>query len=263
MKLAIPIAKAHGGEIIALGVIDVPINLPPHEGMRFVHHKTPLLGKAIEYGNGQGVETRSAIRIAHQVWDGILHAAEAEKAALVLMGWKGYTTTRDRIMGEVTDKVVRLSPCDLITVKLMGDRPIRHILMTTAGGPHATLAAEYVGIYHDAEGYEVTCCYVVEPNAADRDRDTARQWIKKTIRLTNLEGKADMRLLEGKRVATTLVRAASEYDLIVLGASREGVFSNVLFGEIPEKVARYSQSPVMIVQRYEGPVKSLVKRIMG
>ena len=176
MKLAVPIAKAHEGEIIVLGVIDVPKNLPPHEGMRFVHHKTPLLRKAIEYGHEQGVETRSAIRIAHQVWDGILHTAEAEKATLVLMGWKGFTTTRDRIMGEVSDKVVRLAPCDLITVKLMGDRPIR---------------------------------------------------------------------------------------LIVLGASKEGVFSNVLFGVIPEKVARYAKTPVMIVQRYEGPVKTLVKRIMG
>jgi amino acid transporter/nucleotide-binding universal stress UspA family protein len=263
MKLAIPIAKAHKGEIIVLGVVDVPINLPPHEGMRFVHHKTPLLRKAIDYGSAQGVEIRSAVRIAHQVWDGILHAAEAEKANLVLMGWKGYTTTRDRIMGEVTDKVVRYTPCDLITVKLMGDRPIRRILITTAGGPHAALAAEYVGIYHDTEGYEVTCGYVVDPRADERDREKAREWIQKTIRLTNLEGKADMRLLEGKKVATTLVRASAEYDLIALGSSNEGVFSNVLFGEIPEKVARYSQSPVMIVQRYEGPVKSIVKRIMG
>ena len=181
MKLAVPIAKASDAEIIVLGVINVPRNLPPHEGMRFVHHKTPLLRKAIEYGNEQGVETRSAIRIANQIWDGILQAAEVEKATLILMGWKGFTTTRDRIMGEVSDKVVRLAPCDLITVKLLGDRPIRRILITTAGGPHASLAAEYVGIYHDAEGYEVTCCYVVEPNAGEDDRESARQWIQKTI----------------------------------------------------------------------------------
>ncbi len=263
MKLGIPIAKAHEGEIIVLGVIDVPITLPPHEGMRFVHHKTPLLGKAIDYCNKQGVEVRSAIRIAHQVWDGILQAAEAEKATLVLMGWKGYTTTRDRIMGEVTDKVVRHAPCDLITVKLMGDRPIRNILITTAGGPHASLAAEFAGIYHDAQGCEVTCCYVVEPNAGIDKREAARQWIEKTVRLTHLEGKVNMRLLEGKKVATALIRAASDYDLITIGASKEGVFSNVLFGEIPEKVARYSKTPVMIVQRYEGPVKSLIKRVMG
>jgi nucleotide-binding universal stress UspA family protein len=263
MKLAVPIARAHQGEIIVLGVIDVPINLPTHEGMRFVHHKTPLLKKAIEYGNAKGVETRSAIRIANQTWDGILQAAEVEKASLILMGWKGYTTTRDRIMGEVTDKVVRQTPCDLITVKLTGDRPIQRILITTAGGPHATLAAEYVGIYHQLEGLEVTCCYVVDPNADERDLKSARQWMHKTLRLTNLEGQVEMRLLEGKRIATTLVKAADDYDLVVLGASKEGVFSNVLFGEIPEKVARYAHTPVMIVQRYEGPVKSVVKRIMG
>jgi len=263
MRLAIPLARAHEGEIIVVGVIAVPKNLPPHEGMRFVHHKTPLLRKAIEYGNEQGVATRSAVRIAHQVWDGILHAAEAEKANLVLMGWKGYTTTRDRIMGEVTDKVVRHAPCDLITVKLMGDRPVRSVLITTAGGPHATLAAEYVGIYHDLEGYEVTCGYVVAENASEDEREKARQWIQKTLRLTHVEGKAHIRILEGNKVASTLVRTGADYDLIVLGASREGVFSNVLFGEIPEKVARYSHTPVMIVQRYEGPVKSLVKKVMG
>ena len=263
MKLAIPLAKARQGEIVVLGVVDIPITLPLHDGMRFVHHKTPLLRKAIEYGNAQGAETHSAVRIAHQVWDGILHAAEAERVSLILMGWKGYTTTRDRIMGEVTDKIVRHAPCDLITVKLMGDRPIRHILIPTAGGPHASLAAEYVGIYHDAVGQQVTCCYVVEPNAVEDSREAARQWIEKTIRLTNLERKVEIRLLEGKKVATTLIRAATEYDLIALGASKEGLFSNVLFGEIPEKVARYSKTPVMIVRRYEGPVKSLVKKVLG
>ncbi|MGD8612405.1 MAG: amino acid permease, partial [Desulfobacterales bacterium] len=263
MRLAVPIAKAHNGEIIVLGVINVPKNLPPYEGMRYVHHKTPLLKKAIQYGNAQGVDTRSAVRIAHQVWDGILQTAETEEAALILMGWKGYTSTRDRIMGEVTDKVVRHAPCDLITVKLLGDRPIRRILITTAGGPHASLAAEYVGIYRAAEACEVTCCYVVQPDAGEKDRQVAYRWIHKTVRLTNLEGKVTMRLLEGKRVATSLVKASPDYDLIVLGASREGIFSNVLFGEIPEKTARYSKTQVMIVRRYEGPVKSIIKRIMG
>jgi len=263
INLAMSIAKANQSDIVVLGVIDVPGNLPPHEGMRFVHHKTPLLKKAVEYGKQHGVEIQSAIRIAHQVWDGILHAAETEKATMILMGWKGYTSTRDRIMGEVTDKVVRHAPCDLITVKLMGDRPMQRILITTAGGPHATLAAEYVGILSDTMGCRVTCCYVVAPDADVNLRETANQWIQKTIHLTRLENRADARLLEGKRVATTLINVARDYDLVVLGASKEGLFSNVLFGEIPEKVARYAKTPVMIVRRYEGPVKTLIKRIMG
>jgi nucleotide-binding universal stress UspA family protein len=136
MRLAIPIAKFHQGEIIVLAAVDIPKHIPPHEGMRFVHHKTPLLKKAIQFGKEQGLVTRSAIRIAHRVYDGIIQAAVSEKVSLVLMGWKGYTSTRDRILGEVTDRVVRLVPCDLIFVKLFGDRPIRRILIPTAGGPH-------------------------------------------------------------------------------------------------------------------------------
>ena len=55
---------------------------------------------------------------------------------------------------------------------------------------------------------------------------------------------------------------SQEYDLIALGASKEGVFSNVLFAEIPKKVARYPRPPGMIVQRWEAPVMMLVKRVM-
>ena len=51
---------------------------------------------------------------------------------------------------------------------------------------------------NDAKGHAVTCCYVVEPDADEDARETARQWIPKTIRLTNIEGKVNMRLPEGK-----------------------------------------------------------------
>jgi nucleotide-binding universal stress UspA family protein len=148
-------------------------------------------------------------------------------------------------------------------VKLVGDTPVRRILMPTAGGPHAMLAAEYVGYICETNENEVSCCYVVKPGSGEREQAAAREWILKTIRLTPLEGKADTRLIEGENVAPALVKAGKEYDLLVLGASKEGLFSSVLFGEIPEKVARYSRTSVMIVKRYEGAVKSVVKKVMG
>ena len=166
-------------------------------------------------------------------------------------------------MGEVTDKVVRHTPCDLITIKLLGDRPVRRILIPTAGSHHATLAMRYVDIFRNYDGIDVTCCYVVKPEAKEHEREVARRLIYKTVRPTGLTEEVEMRVLEGKRVATTLVKAAADYDLLVLGASREGLFSSVLFGDIPEKVARYSHTPVMIVKRHEGRVKSIVKRFLG
>jgi hypothetical protein len=92
MHLAAPIAKAHNGEIIALAVINVPQNLPINEGMRFVDQKAPLMKMAVQYGRKIGVPTRTAMRIAHRTSDGIVTSAEKQRASLILMGWKGYTS---------------------------------------------------------------------------------------------------------------------------------------------------------------------------
>ena len=53
------------------------------------------------------------------------------------------------------------------------------------------------------------------------------------------------------------------FDLLVIGAAKEPVFRKILIGEIPQKVARYSPASVLVVKRYEGPFKTLIKRIMG
>jgi amino acid transporter len=263
LDLAAPIAKAQDGELVVLGVVDVPRHLPIHEGMRFIHHKTPLLKQAISYGQKLGVPVRTDMQVAHRVSDGIIASAEQQKTSLILMGWKGWTSTRDRIFGEVTDQVVRHAPCDLIAVKLKGSLKLESLLMPTAGGPHATLAAEYVGYLQKAYDVKVTVCNIVPTDASPRDREVAYEWIDKTIARTGLEGAVDRRVTESNRVASGLVKAGADHDMIVVGASREGVFSNVLLGEIPEKVARHSRTPVMIVKRYEGAVKSLVRKIIG
>jgi nucleotide-binding universal stress UspA family protein len=263
MDLAIPIAREREAEILVLSVVDVPQVLPIHEGMRFVQSRSPLLKKAVQHGKEQGVPTRSILRIAHRIYDGIIQAAEAEDVSLIIMGWKGFTTTRDRIFGEVTDKVVHLAPCDLITVKLINGGAFKKILIPTAGGPHATLAAEFIALYQKSLQSEITCCYVVPETATEKDEEAARAWIDKTLSESPLQPMAEKKLIRANRIATGLVKASADYDLVALGASKEGVFSSVLFGEIPEKVARYSKSSVMIVKRYEGAVKSLVKKILG
>ena len=55
----------------------------------------------------------------------------------------------------------------------------------------------------------------------------------------------------------------TNYDLVVIGAAKEPLFRKMLLGEIPEKVARHSPASVLVVKRYEGAVRSLVKKLMG
>ena len=50
---------------------------------------------------------------------------------------------------------------------------------------------------------------------------------------------------------------------MVLVAAREPIFRQVLFSEIPEKVARFSPASVLVMKQYEGHVRSMFKRMFG
>jgi nucleotide-binding universal stress UspA family protein len=260
---AAPIAREHRGHIVALAVVNVPRQLPVHEGLRYLHHKDRLFRLAHERAKRHGVDVDTEVVIAHHVHDGILSAARRLRADLLLMGWKGYTNTRDRLFGEVADHVIRHAPCDLMLLKIRGDSGFRNALLPTAGGPHARLAAEYLGILARARQMTVTACYVVPPEASQVQRDDADLWIDKT--LARLDGgvAVDKKLIESGSVAGGIAKAGRDFDLVVLGAAKEPLFRPLLVGEIAAKAVRSSPTSVMLVKRYEGTIKSLLKRILG
>lgn len=68
---------------------------------------------------------------------------------------------------------------------------------------------------------------------------------------------------EASSIAGGIARESRDYDLVVLRAAREPFLLQVMFGEIPEEVARYSPASVLVVKRYGGHVRSLLRRALG
>jgi len=248
LDFAAPVARARGLRLVAMTVVEVPQQLPIHEGMRFSHHKEPLLRAAQHYGAEHDFKVTTDLVIAHRVEEGILAAAQRHRADMLVMAWKGFTNTRDRIFGETADKIIRYAPCDLMMLKIEGEE-FRTCLFPTAGGPNARLAADLLNALAKAFDLEVTTGYVVPPDAGEEERRVARNWIDKTLAHTNVDAPVKKELIEAKSVAGGLAKAP--------------VFRKILVGKIPEKVARFSPASVLVVKRYEGPVKTLIKRIMG
>jgi amino acid transporter len=263
LDFAIPMARARGLRLVAVTVVNVPIQLPIHEGLRFTHHREPLLRSAREHASHRGMDLETDVIVAHRVHEGILQAAERHRAELLLIGWKGFTNTRDRIFGEVADQIIRHAPCDLLVLKLVPEARFRRVLFPTAGGSHARLAGEMMGTLAEAFDMQVTAVNVVPPGATERDRVEAGRWIEKTTDLIGPEVSVEETVIESRSIAGGLAQASREYDLVILGAAREPLFQKILLGEIPERVARYSPASVLVVKRYEGAVRSLLKKLMG
>ena len=262
LDFAIPLARRNQGKIVVLVVVDVPIQLPIHEGLRFVNNKRPLLKIASDYAREKGAEIESDIRIAHRVVDGIVSSAIEENASLLLMGWKGYTDTKDKIFGEVTDHIIRHTPCDLIVLKL-AKFPIQRILLPSAGGANARLAAQLAQTLMKTLEAEVTCCNVVPKDPSYEQKQKGSDFINKTLEDLEFGKDFKRRIVESSSVPAGLIREAKDYDLVVIGATGEGYFKRIFLGEIPEKIARHSDASVMVVKRYEGKVKSWIKKLFG
>ena len=59
----------------------------------------------------------------------------------------------------------------------------------------------------------------------------------------------EAKVITAPGVVGGILNEAKEYDLMMLGASEEGLFDRVLFGTIPERIARKSPVPVMIAKQ--------------
>jgi nucleotide-binding universal stress UspA family protein len=139
----------------------------------------------------------------------------------------------------------------------------RSCLFPTAGGPNAQLAADLLNAFSRQFEMDVTTGYVVPPGATSEERASARRWIDKTMTHVRVDVPVDKKLIESTSVAAGLAKASRDFDLVIIGAAKEPLFRKILLGEIPEKVARFSPASVLVVKRYEGPVKSIIKRILG
>lgn len=260
---AAPLARASDRSLLAFSVVEVPPQLPIQEGVRFQHHREGLLRQARDYVPDGPLAVDTDLVIAHRASDGILAGARRFKADCLVMGWKGHTDTRDRIFGEVADQVIRQSPCDLALLKVSGRGRPKRCLFPTAGGVHAKLAAEMLQVLAPAFGMEVTACYVVPPNATNEMRRRANDQISRTLASIPGTFPVERKIIEAGSVAGGITLESRAYDLVILGAAREPFLQQVMFGEIPEKVARFSPASVLVVKRYEGHVRSWLKRTLG
>ncbi|MEE2669613.1 MAG: amino acid permease [Gemmatimonadota bacterium] len=263
LDYAWPIAEGRGLRSVAMSVVQVSQQLPIHEGLRFSHHREALVQKGRDHATVQGTRLDTDLVVAHRAHEGILAGARRSGADLLVMGWKGYTNTRERIFGEVADQVIRNAPCDLALLKIESFDTPKRCLFPTAGGPNALLAAEILNALAPAFGMTVTACQVVNRDASSEARAEAHHWIDKTLGRMDSDVHVERLLIESKSIAGGIARASKDFDLVVLGAARMPVFQQVLFGEIPEKVARYSPASVLVVKEYEGPIRSLFKRTFG
>ncbi|MBW4654301.1 MAG: chloride channel protein [Kaiparowitsia implicata GSE-PSE-MK54-09C] len=249
LKLAAAIAQDHHYELELLQVIPVPRNSSPAETPVRTTQSRRLLRQLEHLGEVWQIPIHTQIRAAHDVAQAILETVTERHVDLVLMGWKGNTGTPGRVFGNVVDTLIRQAPCDVMLVRLGESPQFSRWLVPIAGGPNMQQALKLLpSLIQIGQQPEVRICQVILPNSptliTQPLQDAAAQ-LKRHV-----DCPVVARPIWGESVADTILQLAERkpYDVIVLGASREGLLTQVMQGNIPEAIARHSRSTVILVR---------------
>jgi nucleotide-binding universal stress UspA family protein len=140
--------------------------------------------------------------------------------------------------------------------------PPERILVSTVGGPHASLALELA--HSQALCYEsrrqrpatITLFTVVRPAEGEAGLVRAREVLEELVE--EQEVAAEIKVTAHSNEFEAIMEEAKQHNLVMVPAPRERLLEQRLFGSTAERLARECPKTVMMVKRYQ-PVKSWLR----
>ncbi len=271
LRYAEELAYHKGAEMSLLNVIAVPEQTPLAEAEQFAADNQKVLEDA--YGMvKKDLPVNTILRAGRNVARSISNSAREREADLLVLGWKGKIKKQYYEMGSNLDNIIERAPCDCIVIK-PGDteeasKDINNILLPTNGGFHSQLSAEVANLLAESFDANVTVLTIARGDATTEE-------IKKRLESVTARLDADrsrLKIMESDDVVGKILeeanRPASEkdgeeaYDLVIVGATEEGYFQQLLFGRISERVAAGCNRTLIMTKKNIG-LKSISRRWLG
>jgi glucosyl-3-phosphoglycerate synthase len=227
----------------------------------------------LDFGDEEGVELRTLVRIGRHAADGVIEAVGEESSDLVIFGWGGPPTPTQALRAEAEateltlagerstprpvfsptiDAVVRESPCDIAVVKQRGLDDVKSILVPVRGGPHAELAMRISRDLAKRFNARMVVLHVVPKGIGDRAVERQQQAVDAFVKEHAGTRRATGMIREATSVRQAIIKEAANHDLVVMGASAQPTNASpdgrYLFGTLAESVASKAKPTVIVVK---------------
>lgn len=259
-RLGSVLAKEHGGEVLALHVVKVPPQLSLSDGRLFLKEGRPPLQKVIDQAREHDVPVHTMIRLGREVSQAILKTTVENASDFILFGWPGTSGTNEQLFGSVIDHIVSNPPTDIAILRSRPYDEIRSVLVPVAGGPNGRLAMETaISLARNTpEPTEVVLLHVVVDGV---DPKTAEARARNAFRRASegIEYPFEEKIVQAASPVEGILQAAEESDMVVIGATKEPLFRNLLMGNVSQQIAEQAKCPVMIVKRRSTILHSMLR----
>ncbi len=259
VRIGAGVADGRPTQITALGIVEVPEGVSLSEGATHARTARRLLQRVLDFGDEEGVELRTMVRIGRHASDGVIEAVGEEGADLVIFGWGGPARTEvgadgaaRPVFSPTIDAVVLESPCDIAVVKQRGLEKVASILVPVRGGPHAELAMRISRDLAKRFGARVVVLHVVPKGIGERALEREQAAVTAFVREHAGARRGTGIIREATSVRQAIIKEAANHDLVVMGASAQptnaGTDGRYLFGTLAETVASKARPTVIVVK---------------
>ncbi|ELY75556.1 UspA domain protein [Natrinema gari JCM 14663] len=196
------------------------------------------------------VTVTSELIVGRSIADGVLTAVEQTTARALVVGWQERKRRTDAVLGTTIDRLLERAPCDLYVERIGQEaNSVDSILLPVAGGPHvrpAASVAKAIAARNDA------AVHVFSVAASETASETAREHIASAeTSLKEAPGpriQMESEIHDGNEITEGIVEAASDHDVIVFGATRQGALHRRLVGSVPRTVVHRTDRTVLLAR---------------
>jgi nucleotide-binding universal stress UspA family protein len=244
-----------GGELVVLNVTEVQDQMDFRSATDKVEDSLQILEQGIQLPKQENVKIRPVVRVSRSLAKGIVHGAEEEGCNLIVMGYAGDESPNSvRIMEEV----LTLARTDTILFKQKGEFFPKRIAVSLGSSINLNLMVRVAGAIADRFGGDITFLNILPVNYTKEQKTHSSKIVMEAIRQHAAKALYHIDVLSSDEPIKLLEERSTEFDLLMVGATKVGLMESVIVGTFSSQIVMHSACSVAVV-RVAPPVKKILK----
>lgn len=253
VRTAADLARLGSGEIrlvsVAVKPYDSPFGVFDDETIieEYAAESHELLKRA---DTPPGVTVERDVVVGRTAASGLLDAVEAVRPSALVVGWLRSARGTSAVLGSTIDTLVERAPCDLYVERVGREaNGVESVLLPVAGGPHVAVGARVAAAIAGANDARVSVLSVATPElGGDAAGEAATAGRDAVASVPGIDPPVETSTVESADVTAAILEAAPDHDVIVMGATQQGVIRRTLAGSAPRRVSERTDRTVILAQ---------------
>ncbi len=265
LGVAKSVLETEPGDLILLHVITVPDQLPVSVGRDFMEEARPIMDETARKAEEMGMTPNLLLRVGHRPADAIIDTIEDHNCNFVVMGWRGESSDPRTVVGSNIDRIVKDSHTNVVVVRGDVRFPSRRILVPIQHPRHGHLMAGLAAPMAPEDDACIELMHIVSADMTPQQRAERAAELRESLKALDVEparavtdGRSKRRFrirIETGDVAQTIIERSRDFDLVMMGASRESWIRRKVWGDKTLRVANQIDTPLMLVNLRGGRLK--------